>query len=110
MHSVLLFVKIRPLNVFAAADISDIINFRAIIRIWELFITRFNVLKINVLNTLRNEMSSDFVGDESKRYTETEDGFTVLRQTTSIEHEYNKRKTAAHEFISHLPTQSNNLI
>ena len=49
---------------------------------------------------------SNFIGEEAKKYTETEDGFTVIRQTTSIENEYIKRKDAAHEFISHLPAES----
>ena len=43
---------------------------------------------------------------EEKQYTETEEGVKISRKRTTVEKEFSKRKVAAHEFVSHLPEQS----
>lgn len=43
---------------------------------------------------------------EEKEYTKTDDDITIVRKRTVIEKEFNKRKDAAHEFITHLPAET----
>lgn len=46
---------------------------------------------------------------ESKEYTETSDGTHVLRQRTTVEVETIKHRVEAHEYVSHLPEEKEDL-
>lgn len=51
------------------------------------------------------EILSNILREDSKDYTEA-DGFTIARKKTLIEKETEKRHSAAHDFVSHLPKTS----
>lgn len=47
-------------------------------------------------------ISTDLAREDSKDYTEA-DGLKIARKKTTIEKETEKRHSAAHDFVSHLP-------